>query len=89
MNSEADHIAAGQARQAVDTLYRTESRRVSLLERGELKDYRLAHAARADLCRRLAQTEEAWVAYERALKLTEQAPERRFLQKRPAELKGR
>src|SRR5690606_32601764 len=58
----------------------------AILARGELSDYRLAHAARADLCRRLGRTAEARAAYERALALTKQAPERRFLERRLAEL---
>ncbi len=53
-----------------------------LLERGELANYHLAHAARADLCRRLGRTAEARAAYERALSLTQQEPERRFLEQR-------
>ena len=57
-----------------------------LLEGGELANYHLAHAARADLCRRLGKTSDARVAYERALALTQQEPERRFLEKRLAEL---
>lgn len=58
----------------------------ALLERGELRDYHLAHAARADLCRRLGRTAEARTSYERALGLTRQEPERRFLERRLAEL---
>jgi RNA polymerase sigma-70 factor (ECF subfamily) len=58
----------------------------ALLERGELDDYRLAHAARADLCRRLGRTEDARAAYQRALALTRQQAEQRFLQRRLAEL---
>ena len=58
----------------------------ALLERGDLSDYHLAHAARADLCRRLGRTAEARASYERALSLAEQAPERRFLERRLAEL---
>ncbi len=58
----------------------------ALLERGELQDYRLVHAARADLNRRLGRTADARAAYERALSLTAQVPERRFLQRRLAEL---
>jgi RNA polymerase sigma-70 factor (ECF subfamily) len=54
--------------------------------RGELKDYRLAHAARAELCRRLGRTSEARASFERALKLTRQGPERRFIERRLAEL---
>ena len=58
----------------------------ALLERGALADYRLAHAARADLCRRLGRSSEAREAYRRALALTGQAAERRFLERRLAEL---
>jgi RNA polymerase sigma-70 factor (ECF subfamily) len=58
----------------------------SLLEKGELADYHLAHAARADLCRRLGRTRDAHAAYERALALTSLEPERRFLERRLAEL---
>jgi RNA polymerase sigma-70 factor, ECF subfamily len=58
----------------------------AILGRGDLSDYHLAHAARADLCRRLGQGAEARAAYERALSLTEQEPERRFLERRLAEL---
>ena len=54
----------------------------AILERGDLADYHLAHAARADLCRRLGRTDEARAAYERALGLTRQEPERRFLEQR-------
>ncbi len=57
-----------------------------LLARGELSDYRLAHAARADLCRRLRRDSEARQAYERALSLTHQEAEQRFLKRRLAEL---
>jgi RNA polymerase sigma-70 factor (ECF subfamily) len=57
-----------------------------ILARGDLGNYHLAHAARADLCQRLGRTEEARVSYERALVLTKQEPERRFLQRRLAEL---
>ena len=58
----------------------------AILERGDLKDYRLAHAARADLCRRLGRVAEAGASYARALALTKQEPERRFLERRLAEL---
>lgn len=58
----------------------------AILERGELHDYHLAHAARADLCRRLGRTEEARAAYGRALALATQEPERRFLERRLREL---
>ena len=57
-----------------------------ILKRGDLSDYRLAHAARADLCRRLGRTAEARASYQRALNLTEQETERRFLERRLAEL---
>jgi RNA polymerase sigma-70 factor (ECF subfamily) len=59
----------------------------TILARGELSEYRLAHAARADLCRRLGRNAEARAAYERAIALTLQGPERRFLERRLAELK--
>ncbi len=59
-----------------------------LLAKGELAGYRLAHAARADLCRRLGRRAEARAAYERALALTQLEPERQFLQRRLAELAG-
>ena len=59
----------------------------ALLARGELADYHLAHAARADLCRRLGNTAEALASYEKALPLTRQEPERRFLQSRICKLK--
>jgi RNA polymerase sigma-70 factor (ECF subfamily) len=58
----------------------------AILEREDLLDYRLAHAARADLCRRLGKTADARASYERALALTRLAPERRFLERRLAEL---
>jgi RNA polymerase sigma-70 factor, ECF subfamily len=57
-----------------------------ILGRGDLNDYHLAHAARADLHRRLGRKREAVVAYERALELAQQEPERRFLRRRLAEL---
>jgi RNA polymerase sigma-70 factor (ECF subfamily) len=60
----------------------------AILARGELTDYRLAHAARADLCRRLGRTAEARASYERALALTRQEPERRFLERRLAQLEN-
>lgn len=59
-----------------------------ILNRGELGTYHLAHSARADLCRRLGRTADARMSYERALNLTQQEPERRFLEKRLRELKG-
>ncbi|HEX9941350.1 MAG TPA: RNA polymerase sigma factor [Thermoanaerobaculia bacterium] len=60
----------------------------AILARGELADYHLAHAARAELCRRAGRPVEARASYERALGLTRQEPERRFLQRRLAELPG-
>jgi RNA polymerase sigma-70 factor (ECF subfamily) len=58
----------------------------AILARGDLQDYHLAHSARADLCRRLGRTAEARAAYARALDLTRQEPERRFLEGRLREL---
>jgi RNA polymerase sigma-70 factor (ECF subfamily) len=58
----------------------------AILDRGDLRDYRLAHAARADMCRRLGRTADARVSYERALALARQEPERRFLERRLAEV---
>jgi RNA polymerase sigma-70 factor (ECF subfamily) len=58
----------------------------AILSRGDLADYHLAHAARADLCRRLGRTGDARASYERALGLTRQEPERRFFERRLAEL---
>ena len=58
----------------------------AILARGELTDYRLAHAARADLCRRLGRVAEARDSYQRALVLTRQDAEQRFLRRRLAEL---
>jgi RNA polymerase sigma-70 factor (ECF subfamily) len=57
-----------------------------ILARGDLTDYHLAHAARADLCRRLGMNAEARTSYQRALALTQQEPERRFLERRLAEV---
>jgi RNA polymerase sigma-70 factor (ECF subfamily) len=57
-----------------------------LLTGSELANYHLAHAAQADFLRRLGKNAEARAAYERALTLTKQEPERRFLEKRLAEL---
>lgn len=58
----------------------------ALLERGGLEDYHLAHAARADLSRRLGRRTQAAASYSRALHLVTQAPERRFLERRLAEV---
>jgi RNA polymerase sigma-70 factor, ECF subfamily len=51
-----------------------------------LTDYHLAHAARADLCRRLGKMADARTSYQQALAIARQEPERRFLEKRLAEL---
>jgi RNA polymerase sigma-70 factor, ECF subfamily len=59
----------------------------AVLEQGELTDYYLAHSARADMCRRLGRTAEARSSYEKALALTQQEPERQFLQDRIRQLK--
>lgn len=58
----------------------------AILARGELTDYHLIHSARADFCRRLGDRTGARISYERALALTKQEPERRFLEQRLAEL---
>jgi RNA polymerase sigma-70 factor (ECF subfamily) len=60
----------------------------AILERGALAGYYLAHSARADLCRRLGRRSDAIAAYQRALELTKQEPERRFLERRLAGLLG-
>ena len=59
----------------------------AVLEQGELANYYLAHSARADMCRRLGRTAEARASYEKALALTQQEPERQFLQERIRQLK--
>jgi RNA polymerase sigma-70 factor (ECF subfamily) len=59
----------------------------ALLEQGELANYYLAHSARADMYRRLGRTAEARSSYEKALALTQQEPERQFLQERIRQLK--
>jgi len=58
----------------------------AILERGDLAGYHLAHSARADMCRRLGRTADARAAYERALSLSQQEPERRFLERRLRDL---
>ena len=58
----------------------------AILSKGDLADYHLAHAAKADLCRRLGRKSEARESYQRALALVKQEPERRFLEKRLQEL---
>jgi len=57
-----------------------------ILARGDLTGYYLAHSARAELCRRAGQVDEARGSYHRALELIRQGPERRYLEKRLAEL---
>ncbi|MDE3039252.1 MAG: RNA polymerase sigma factor [Nitrospirota bacterium] len=58
----------------------------AILARGDLADYHLIHSTRADLCRRLGNKADARASYERALALTKQEPEQRFLEKRLAQL---
>ena len=58
----------------------------AILADGSLDDYHLAHSARADLCRRLGRIADARAAYQRALALARQEPERRFLERRLKEL---
>jgi len=58
----------------------------AVLEQGELANYYPAHSARADIYRRLGRTAEARAAYEKALALTQQEPERQFLQERIRQL---
>jgi RNA polymerase sigma-70 factor, ECF subfamily len=57
-----------------------------ILERGDLNEYHLAHSAKADFCRRLGRIEEAKNSYQKALDLTQQEPERRFLERRLREI---
>jgi RNA polymerase sigma-70 factor, ECF subfamily len=59
-----------------------------IFARGDLVDYRLAHAARADLCRRLGRVNDARASYERAIALTKQDPERRFLERQLGDLRS-
>jgi len=59
-----------------------------IFKKGELEHYHLAHAAQADLCRRLGRNEQARDSYRKALSLARQEPERRFLEKRLAQLKS-
>ena len=58
----------------------------AIMARGDLDGYYLAHSARADLCRRLGRVADARAAYQRALELVRQEPERRFLERRLREL---
>jgi RNA polymerase sigma-70 factor (ECF subfamily) len=57
-----------------------------ILKRGDLVDYHLAHAARAELCPRFGKMSDAKNSYQRALSLARQEPERRFLTRRPSEI---
>lgn len=59
----------------------------ALLAKGDLAGYHLAHAARADLCRRLGRVDDARASYETAFSLARQDPERRFISKRIDEMK--
>ncbi|MBT0623675.1 RNA polymerase sigma factor [Pseudomonas fluorescens] len=59
----------------------------AIFARGELLDYHWAHSARGEFCRQLGRTEQACASYEKALSLTQQIPEKRFLERRLAELK--
>lgn len=58
----------------------------TILGRGDLQEYYLAHAAHADLCRRMGRTEEAVQSYRRALSFARQEPARRFLERRLQDL---
>jgi RNA polymerase sigma-70 factor, ECF subfamily len=58
-----------------------------ILARGDLEEYQLVHSARAELCRRLGRTGDAVASYERALTLTRQEPQRRFIERRLADLR--
>lgn len=58
----------------------------AILERGDLTSYHLAHSARAELCRKTGRTDQARASWERALALAQQAPERRFIERKLSEL---
>jgi RNA polymerase sigma-70 factor (ECF subfamily) len=58
----------------------------AILARGELKDYPLAYSARAELCRKTGRINEARTSWQRALALTQQNPERRFIERKLREL---
>ena len=62
------------------------SKNDTILARGDLDDYPLAHSARAELCRRIGRIAEARVSYQQALKLTQPGPRRRLLEQRLASL---
>jgi RNA polymerase sigma-70 factor, ECF subfamily len=102
VHAEAESVAATDWRQIValyDQLLRIQPSPVvqlnraglaqieAVLEQGELANYYLAHSARADMFRRLGKTAEARASYEKALALTQQEPERQFLQERIRQLK--
>lgn len=77
-------VAVAMWQGAAEGLARVEA----ILSRGDLAAYHWAHAARADLCRRLGRRDEARESYSRALSLVKQEPERRFLEKRLSEMKS-
>jgi RNA polymerase sigma-70 factor (ECF subfamily) len=58
----------------------------AILERGDLNSYHLAHAARAELCRKTGRTDQARASWQRALALAQQEPERRFIERKLSEL---
>lgn len=60
----------------------------AIFARSELLDYHWAHSARGEFCRQLGRSEHARASYEKALSLTQQTPEKRFLERRLAELKS-
>jgi RNA polymerase sigma-70 factor (ECF subfamily) len=60
----------------------------AILKRGDLNDYHLAHAARADLCRRLGKIVEARLSYKRAIGLTKQESQRQFLERQLVKLES-
>ena len=80
-----NHQAAARP---VQSRSRLEQDKVAAAGRGALGDYLPAHSARADVCRRLGRVDDARASYWRALALTRQEPERRFLERRLAELAG-
>ena len=59
----------------------------AIIVRGDLTNFHLAHSARAELCRRLGRTAEARASFEWALDLTQQEPERRFLERKLREMR--
>jgi RNA polymerase sigma-70 factor, ECF subfamily len=71
----------------IDAVLGDSSGKHSSGKQGELANYYLAHSARADMYRRLGRTAEARASYEKALALTQQEPERQFLQERIRQLK--